>query len=202
MLAGNPHPDAHGNPGVWHFFTGLNEGNGKWHAIPTGSLLARWLQCDDAAEAAALAAQIAELATGAAPDPSSPDAELYRQLTTANGPLFSRTNFPELAERATADEIAGSKFGLDPKTFNDNGDISTGAPSTHHIILPRGLFGDEARFAVTCRLDASSSGDSSVQLRVTTGKAPTPQVISPSEPITVLSGNCRRITDAGSIRII
>ena len=61
MLAGNPHADAHGNPSVWHFFSGPNEDDGKWPTIPEQSLLARWLECADPQEAADVAKQIARI---------------------------------------------------------------------------------------------------------------------------------------------
>ena len=42
ILAGNPHADAHGNPGVWHFYTEPDKAGPSESVIPAGSLLARW----------------------------------------------------------------------------------------------------------------------------------------------------------------
>ena len=50
VLAGNPHADAHGHPGVWHFYTEPDKGGAGERVIPAGSLLARWQSAATAEE--------------------------------------------------------------------------------------------------------------------------------------------------------
>ena len=52
ILAGNPHADMLGNPGVWHFYSEPDTGGGADSIVPAGSLLAKWRAAADAAEKA------------------------------------------------------------------------------------------------------------------------------------------------------
>ena len=58
MLAGNPHADAHGNPGVWYFYTEPDKAGSGERVIPAGSLLARWQSAATAEERQRLAQEI------------------------------------------------------------------------------------------------------------------------------------------------
>src|SRR5204862_2353707 len=58
--------------------------------IPAGSLLGRWQASESAEEKAGLADAVQLLLTSGTPaQKDSPDAALFRQLTSLGGPLFS-----------------------------------------------------------------------------------------------------------------
>ncbi len=85
---GNPHADRHGNSGIWHFYTGLNDGSEAAPPIPAGSLLARWLDSNGREEAARLAAAIRDLVTKPLTKTASrSDAEPWNDLTSPTGEL-------------------------------------------------------------------------------------------------------------------
>ena len=90
VLAGNPHADKFGNAGVWQFYTEPVSGAENVLIIPAGSLLARWQAADSAAEKQQLAEALQGLLTsGLSAIKDGPDLELYRQLASLGGPLFS-----------------------------------------------------------------------------------------------------------------
>lgn len=185
MLAGNPHADSYGNLSVWHFFTGLSEGEGNWQLIPQGSLLAEWMACTKSADAALIAEKIATLAANPAPPPTGPNATLYQQLTSIDGPLFSLTDFGALAAEASPDEIASAPFGLDPDMFDAAGNLLGSAPEALHFTLPTGIFGSDARFAVTGRLQKNANDRRAVQFQLSPGKVPPAHELVANCPITV-----------------
>ncbi len=89
VLAGNPHADRFGSEGVWHFYTEPDKGGPLGPVIPGGSLLAKWQASASPEEKTKLANDLQQLLASDAPLPKdSPDAALYRQLTSLSGPLF------------------------------------------------------------------------------------------------------------------
>jgi hypothetical protein len=116
VQAGNPHADRFGNLGVWHFYTEPDKGGSDGGpVIEGGSLLAKWLSAPNADEKQKLAEAIQTLLTSAPPaDKASPDAKLYRQLTSLSGPLFSSGKAP-IGNPPTA--AGNSSWGLDPASF-------------------------------------------------------------------------------------
>ena len=72
VLESNPHGDAFGNPGTWHFFTLEKSPSDRLHAIAPGSALYRWLDSlsnpTRTHQAAAAAQQVAAL-LDSAPQP-------------------------------------------------------------------------------------------------------------------------------------
>jgi hypothetical protein len=103
ILAGNPHADSQGRPGVWHFYSEPDKPGGAESIIPAGSILARWQASTNSAEKTQLADQLQQwLLTGpSGPAPAqdktkdTPDRLLYRQLVSINGPLFRHLLKPE-----------------------------------------------------------------------------------------------------------
>src|SRR5262249_39563255 len=92
VIAANPHADRFGNQGVWHFKTEPDKGGSAAEpVIPAGSLLAKWQATDTVTEKQRLAGEIHKLLNSEPPrDKDSPDAKLYRQLSSLGGPLFAR----------------------------------------------------------------------------------------------------------------
>src|SRR5262249_39744485 len=61
VLAGNPHDDRLGNKAVWHFYTEPVTLADAGHVIPSGSVLARWLETENAEDKKKLAADVQTL---------------------------------------------------------------------------------------------------------------------------------------------
>ena len=163
ILAGNPHPDSHGNKAVWHFF-GEPESAEIAPKIPGGSLLAMWRKSDDAGERERLAGQVQQLlqrglATVAA---DSPNRALHAQLLSFNGPLLAAA-----LKSVTAhdDDGSPSPYGLDRSLFTGP-NLQVQAPSAMEVHLPASLV-DGAEFVVTGKVQ---SAEGSVQMQVLTTK--------------------------------
>ena len=93
VLEGNPHGDAFGNPGVWHFFTLEESPSDRLRAVAPGSALYRWLDTlssptpgHGSAEAAGQVATLLDSGPPAAGD--HPDALLYSRITALDGPFL------------------------------------------------------------------------------------------------------------------
>ena len=149
ILAGNPHSDRYHNPAVWHFHSGLDSDDQR-ETIPEGSMLEKWFATEDADDAAELAKAIQRLVAAPLEEnaAAAADAVLHKQMTSANGALFSNTDFAALAKMATAEELQSSPFGLDEELFNGKGDLKMSVPSRLSFALPSGLW-EEAEFVVT-----------------------------------------------------
>ena len=183
ILAGNPHADLLGNPGVWHFYSEADSGGGADSVIPAGSVLAKWRATADAAEKRRLADEVQKLLqagfAGLAKD--APDAVLHRQLTALGGPLFKSqlanpTNVPAPDIRNSQFAIRNS-FGLDPALFgkHPNGsalpaaNLCVRAPSLIEVRLPADLV-EGCEFVATATLHRETGAEGSVQMQVLTTK--------------------------------
>ncbi len=183
ILAGNPHADLLGNPGVWHFYSEADSGGGADSVIPAGSVLAKWRATADAAEKRRLADEVQKLlqagVAGLAKD--APDAVLHRQLTALGGPLFKSqlanpTNVPAPDIRNSQFAIRNS-FGLDPALFgkHPNGsalsaaNLCVRAPSLIEVRLPADLV-EGCEFVATATLHRETGAEGSVQMQVLTTK--------------------------------
>lgn len=174
-LAGNPHTDAAGTPGVWHIYSEPVGTGERGVAIPEGSLLARWLASDQPADQQRLAQELQAFAKASAPK-DGPDAVLHRQLTSLTGPLTG-----SLAE---AKPISGpSTWGVTTVKFGSHPtggviaatDLAVSAPAVISCRLP-------AELAVSAELVANvtlsgGSDANAVRARVVTG-APAPQQVN------------------------
>ena len=183
ILAGNPHADLLGNPGVWHFYSEPDTGGGADSIVPAASLLAKWRAAADAAEKGKLAAAVQKLLesgpAGLVKD--APDAVLHRQLTALGGPLFKSqpanpTNVPAPEIRNPQSAIRNS-FGLDPALFgkHPNGsalpaaNLCVRAPSLIEVRLPADLV-EGCEFVATATLHRETGAEGSVQMQVLTTK--------------------------------
>jgi hypothetical protein len=205
VLAGNPHADGHGNPGVWHFYTELDRGGDDEVILPAGSLLAKWQSAVGAEERQRLADQVQDLlASGPPTAKDAPDALLYRQLASLHGPLV------RAARRALASKPAGAladsnqnqpAWGLDPAWFGrqpngqaiDTASLCVQAPSLIEVHLPAGL-AEGCEFVTTGTVHTESGSDGSVQLQVHTAK-PAPAFgagVTPDLPIVANDGSAAR----------
>lgn len=156
ILGGNPHPDRHGNKGVWRFAYGPSRPLGKCMnpAIPTRSLLGRWhAAVSDPArkdEVAKLADEVQALLSGPQPAPDKrADRLLYDNFVSADGVLFQELDPVPLGNRLT------TAFGLPKERFGkpDGASLTVPTNSVIEVKLPARLFvGRE--FVVDGMLDA------------------------------------------------
>jgi Protein of unknown function (DUF1592)/Protein of unknown function (DUF1588)/Protein of unknown function (DUF1587)/Protein of unknown function (DUF1585)/Protein of unknown function (DUF1595)/Planctomycete cytochrome C len=191
VLAGNPHADRLGHPGVWHFYTEPDKGGSEVGPIvPAGSVLARWQASKDDSEKRRLAEETQRLLSpGDLALKDGPDATLRRQLRSAGGPLLGailRTRSGDAAQPEGA-SITEPAWGLDPSTFGkhpsgraiDAASLCVQAPAVISFRLPAEL-AEGAELVTTGALDQESGAEGSVQLNVVAGAPPQGSGLSPS----------------------
>lgn len=199
VLAGNPHADAQGSPGVWHIYTEPTAGGDDTGPIlPTGSLLAKWQTEADPSSRRQLAGQLQQILSGAAPVPTGgPDLALYRELTSFGGPVFveqlaTRNQTDNQQPLATSSTPAES-WGLDPGQFGrhpsgrtlDPSSLCVTAPSLLAVRLPAELVnGYELVTTAVLQTDSNTEGSVQVQLVAQKATLPPPEAI-PNLPILV-----------------
>jgi hypothetical protein len=181
ILAGNPHADSLGNASVWHFYSEPDKGGGAEPVLPAGSLLAKWQSSASAEEKQKLAGELQKLlAAGAASlAKDAPDAVLYRQLTSLNGPLLSSIlrNTTSAEAKQSGMTSADTSYGLDPALFgkHPNGtkvnatSLCVRAPSVIELRLPADLV-EGCEFVATGALHKETGAEGSVQMQVLTTK--------------------------------
>ncbi len=167
ILAANPN-------GPWHFYTEPVSAADGHIVLPAGSILARWQLAETPQQRRQLAAALQTLLT-AEPPPSTdttPDAALYRQLTSLGSPLFTAPAATAPPARKAPPSVA---WGLGPALFgncDDAASICVQAPSVVAVRLPSDLV-SISEFVTTGMLDKTRGLEGSVQLQVLTAK-PTP----------------------------
>ncbi len=201
ILAANPHDDRLGNKGVWHFYTEPDKGGGEsGPVIPADSLLAKWLATSEVDAKGQVADDVQTLLTAAAAkEQDSPNAVLYRQLTSLSGPLFGglrgSVRATEPAPKLTEAE-AGKLPGLDSTLFGkhpnggvlDAASLCVQAPAIITFNLPADLVAG-CELVTTGVLDKETGADGSVQLEVVAGKPTAGTGLVPSEvKVTVGAG--------------
>ncbi len=182
VLAGNPHADRQGHPGVWHFYPEPDKGGGDVApVIPAGSVLARWQASKSDDERRRLAEEAQRLlASGEAAPKDGPDATLRRQLRSLGGPLLAtilrvRASTTQTDRPADAD----ASWGLDPSIFGkhpggkaiDADSLCVQAPAVISFQIPSEL-AEGAELVTTGTLDKESGAEGSVQLDVVAGQPP------------------------------
>ena len=199
VLAGNPHADRLGHPGVWHFYAEPDKGGVEaGPAIPAGSVLARWQASKADDEKRRLAEESRRLLTSGEPAPKDgPDAELRRQLRSLGGPLLGAIlrarpggepgTAPVGAPEPEGAETAEAGWGLDPSIFGkhpggrdvDAASLCVRAPAVISFRLPAEL-AEGAELVTTGALDEDMGAEGSVQLDVVAGPPPRGTGLSPS----------------------
>jgi Protein of unknown function (DUF1592)/Protein of unknown function (DUF1588)/Protein of unknown function (DUF1587)/Protein of unknown function (DUF1585)/Protein of unknown function (DUF1595)/Planctomycete cytochrome C len=189
VLAGNPHADRFGNDHVWHFYAEPDKDDVATDSVvPAGSLLARWQATKSADEKRKLAGDVQGLLTSGPPAAAAnPDAKLYRQLASSDGPLLGVLSHVQAG--VTMGKAAGetsvttfpapghAEWGLDPATFGklpdgtaiDAASLGIRAPSMITVRLPADLVSGRELVA-TGVLDKDAGAEGSVQLEVVAGK--------------------------------
>ena len=182
ILAGNPHADRLGHPGVWHFFSEPEARGGALETpIPEGSLLARWRAAATDDERRALSAGIQALFAPSEPaglGKDSPDAVLRRQWTSLQGPLLGAVLRGVLEASGPAGGLDGAAgvpgAGPDPSLFGRSPrsgarvapqDLCVQAPSVVEVRIPAD-WAAGGELVATVGLDASAGPEASVQMRI------------------------------------
>lgn len=174
LLAGNPHADSHGNADVWHFFSEPDSTTAPASIIPPGSLLAAWLDTEDAAEKLRLADKLQQLLNGATPPTAdTPDAQLLTQLTQFSGPLLVelQRSLPELIAAAPAPPA--NIPGPDPALFGTHptgagtaaADLCLQAPAVFEVRIPAELVAG-CELVTDAALHPEGSSEGSVQMQL------------------------------------
>ncbi len=171
VLAGNPHPDRHGNPEVWHIFSEPATGSAG-HVIPAGSMLARWQSEADMTVRNEIGKQLkaALVNRGRDLDSASADGALYQQLTSLNGPLLSAALISLSSNPAGVPVPEDSQFGLPANQFGTHPDVGAiepaslclKAPGVIAIELPADLIGG-SEFVTSASLHPVAGREGSVQ---------------------------------------
>jgi len=179
ILAGNPHADRLGNNSVWHFYSEPDSGGGAESVISVGSLIAEWQVAPDEESKKQVAEKLQALLTNGEGNMAAdaPDAVLYRQLTSLNGPLFAVVRKQLLAQKADLVDGSDTEFGLDPLMFGkrpngeaiDAANLCVQAPSVIEVHIPADIV-DGCEFVATGTLDSAAGAEGTVQLQVLTTK--------------------------------
>ena len=189
LLASNPHADRHGNPKVWHFYTGkmstVDRDQGTLVSIPAGSLLDHWQMESDAAKRTELARQVQQLATGNPPrNANSPDGILYAQLR-------SLALSPRSVESLLSDVTADMRFGKHPLGHETaSADLVVKAPSIVEFKIPARLASGRT-LVVSGVLDPQAGRDGTVRLEAGLSRVE-PSAIGATSPIVVNEGSQAR----------
>ena len=181
ILAGNPHADSKGRANVWEFFAEPtvppNRIGGAGSVIPTGSVLASWLNEPNSEVRKNLASRIEQLVTsrGEGLNTDSPDAVLVRQILSSSGPFFAAAMATAIAnpEPAQPDAKDLAAYGLEASLFGPqpNGvDLATSdyfvaSPKTIAIRIPASLAAN-TELVTTGKLHPVLGRDGSVQFSV------------------------------------
>ncbi len=189
LLASNPHADRHGNPKVWHFYTGkmstVDRDQGTLVSIPAGSLLDHWQMESDAAKRTELARQVQQLATGNPPrNANSPDVILYAQLRNL-------ALSPRSVESLLSDVTADIRFGKHPLGHETaSADLVVKAPSIVEFKIPARLASGRT-LVVGGVLDPQAGRDGTVRLEAGLSRVE-PSAIGATIPIVVNEGSQAR----------
>ena len=179
LLAANPQADGQGNANVWHIYSEPVSG-GSGHAIPGGSLIAKWQSSSDPEEKKTLATEVQNLLLSDPDDlaKDSPDAALSEQLRSVSGPFMAAVFKAVAAKPADSNAETSSKFGLPAARFGKHPDgratepasLCVQAPQTTVIRLPADLVAG-AEFVTSGVLHPETARDGAVRLQVLTGPA-------------------------------
>jgi hypothetical protein len=176
ILAGNPHPDRHGNDQIWYFF-GEPETDVTAAIVQEQSLLASWRQADSIESRRQIAGQLQQQLmhdlSATVEDPAKDTADSL--LLDFSGPLFASLYRSPHQSDGEGNNGAASQnnYGVDPSSFgNRHGvedvsptSICVKAPSLIEVRLPPSLV-DGAQFIVEGRLHPSGGDQASVQMQV------------------------------------
>ena len=198
VLAGNPHADGFGNPGVWHFYTEAERVGDTDAMIEPGSLLAKWQSATNPEEKQRLARDAQAFLESDPPAVSakdSPDGKLYRQLISFRSPLLRASLDGLVAKGAVIApaNLGDAQFGRLPGgQAIDGASLGVRAPAVVEVTLPAHL-AEGCEFVTSGIPHPASGPEGSVQLQVSAtrpGDGPRPD---PARPILVAEASPARL---------
>ncbi|MCC6235257.1 MAG: DUF1592 domain-containing protein [Verrucomicrobiales bacterium] len=199
VLAGNPHADRQGNPGVWHFYAEPVQGGDSGWTVPEGSILARWHAVEAGPERDRLAQAFQELLIADSPAEATPaaDRRLRDEILSLHGPLLSSVRRLGLKLPQGTTPYAGAEaYGLDPARFGrdpegnevEGRSLAVRAPSVVEVRFPAEMIAG-AELVTTARLDPVHGREGTVQVQLTSGTVTERQRLQAGEPILVHPGS-------------
>ncbi|MFZ9861050.1 MAG: DUF1592 domain-containing protein [Gemmataceae bacterium] len=169
---GNPHQDGFGNKEVWHFYSEAVSGQEEnFRVIPKGSLLEKWLSSKNKNERESIAGDLQKLFKTNGQKLNAPDAQLFEQITSLSGPLFSdllHARFDSSSIKPIGKwGVVDGNFGTHPKgDFKvDQKDLCVKAPILTEIRIPSGFL-EGYELVTSARLHEQSKNLGSVQLHI------------------------------------
>jgi hypothetical protein len=200
ILASNPHPGSVGTDAPWVLY--CEPANAPiGHAIPAGSMLARWQSTADEGERTKLAAQIQELLRSdggkAAVAPS--DQILYQQLTSLGGPLMGAAMRDALTKADQMQNESDRRYGLDRSLFGklpdgsgiDAASLAVQAPAVIEIRLPRELAAG-AELITAASLHPTLGREGTVQVQLLSQLPTSPIGLTSAVPVLVQEGSASK----------
>lgn len=200
IAKGNPLPDVHGNPSVWHFHWGMMDDSAvpALAKVPLDSMLAKWIDATDDATRKMQATELQQFVNSPLPKDATPaNAELHRHLTDIDGALFSKVVPADLAQTIKPEQlkVQDAKYGISPALFGKHpsgrtvpaSDLIVQAPFVVEFDLPAHLIVD-AEFVVSGTLVDPKNETGLVQLTASTTSPNDPNRIMPRTPFVVQAG--------------
>ncbi len=188
LHAANPHADTLGNRDIWVFYTEATSVNDNKPIanIPKGSSLDRWRERPTRVERDKFAQDVQVLLTQPLSEKrDGPDAALYQQLTSLDGPLLGRLDFARLAAEIKAkgeSQASPHAFGTHPSGRPlDPTSLLAGASEIIEMRLPADLASGR-EFVVTA---SQADAEGSAQARVVIGSGPIAPGLAAGLPILV-----------------
>jgi hypothetical protein len=176
----NPHADAYGNDGVWHFYQGamnsIDQGNDLLQGVPPGSLLATWQAETDPAARRTIADRIGALvADDESQKDDSANTVLCQQILELMSPLNRLESFLSHIE---PDADFGPQEGTPPI---DDDDLAVMAHDDVQIVIPAELAAGRT-FVASGRVDSSLKNAGAVNMEAAVS---TVESLSVSSPVIV-----------------
>ncbi|UUO09191.1 DUF1592 domain-containing protein [Blastopirellula sp. J2-11] len=173
---GNPHADKQGNADVWHFFAQTFELLENDRRVQD-SLVAQWSRAADEKRASEIAAEMelrVQLSSTASREDPNPN--LFRELTSLDGPLLASLTNEDLANVKVATPL---NYGVAPDRFvpDSANDLISRAPEILEVALPANML-TGYEFVVTATLADAAQNEGSVQMEVGRTRAATTRLIT------------------------
>ncbi|WP_442484547.1 DUF1592 domain-containing protein [Aeoliella sp. SH292] len=168
IMAGNPHADSKGRPGIWSFYTETEESSKRQLSIPPNSVLARWREAATEKDHQRLAVQVQDLLTRDLPPfCSGADRDLKEQLHSISGPLLGAAihEVASSSEQASLDRTE-KHFGRGPDGQAIGPDnLCVRAPCVLQLAIPAEI-AQGSQFEADVILESEIGVEGSVQCHV------------------------------------
>lgn len=185
ILAGNPHADRRGHPGVWRFARGPAGSSPAVSAVPADSALGRWraaaMNPGRRGELPGLAAEVERSLTSPRPTGAKdPNGVLFDALRSPDGPLLRTVDVARLGK------VSAVRLGLSASRFNAGPNLVAPTAGVIEVLLPAALLRGR-EFVVEARLE-SGTADRAVLVNVSATPPPADSIWDGKAPILATPG--------------